>query len=322
MSKKVRVRSIFDLGRVPITPVNDEGRPSLRKFTEQYNREQQEIAARQKAEADRPLREAEAEFSRNLVKLRKAQAENLFINPSEELAAITSHVPDEVEGTVEHIRTQIREAFDALKRDLSSQGISLNPSGIHKIQAVSSRNPTIDIRLASNVRKIYDFMQDLNVFTSEDVTVPQPVVTQPVVDSSAESTPDLSELERLDLGSRSGSIRAKELCDSHYYSVEAAAVYQKWTSWLYETFHYVLTPDAKKAAIQFFQDTNSSYLDPKAWERARRNLVRRGLMPRTCLTSEEVLAEEVEQTTERLDTFHARQELNRKLSQFGQKLLQ
>src|SRR5260370_37363504 len=137
------------------------------------------------------------------------------------------------------------------------------------------------------------------------------------------SKPSLDELEHLNLSTDEGAARGRQIANEHYYSVEAAAVYQRWQTWLYETFGgYVLTPEAKKAAIQFFVDCSLSCLDVKAWSRARLFLIRRGLMPLTCRLPEEVLAEEVEQTTERLDTFSARQNLNRKLSQFGQKLLQ
>jgi hypothetical protein len=313
--KKRRVTTPWGLGELPLTPVeNKSGWETRKEFYARLEREEREKKEAEKRKAEAPLLAVQTKISRNLLKLRKAQAENLFIVPSEELGAMCTHVPENVPGTVDEIREQIKSAITT-----GLAGIPIHESGVAKIRKVAAKNLTIDIRQPENIRKIYDYMNDLGVFTSEDVTVPRPVA--PVVQPGPERAPDLSELETLNLSSREGAARGRELANAHYYSVEAAAVYQRWTSFLYDTFKYVLTAEAKKAAIQFFIDTNSSYLDPKAWEKARRSLVRRGLMPRTCLTPEEVVAEQWEQRSDRSDTFAARKELATQLKAFGTKVL-
>jgi len=306
--------TLNDWSHIPTTPVeNKSGYETLREYTERLKREEAEAAARAKAEAEAPAKALVAEYSKNLVALRRAQASALLEIPSEELRGMCQQVPDEVEGNAAQVTEQIRSAFEKMQRDLANEGIILSASGLDKLKRIAQLNSGSDIRLASVWVQMAKYAIDLGALTAEDVTLPRPA--QPVVNPTAETVPDLSELETLNLSSREGSARGKVLANEFYYSVEAASVYQKWQSWLYETFKYVLTEDAKKAAIRWFQDNNQSYLDGKAWTRCRLNLARRGIIP-DLRTDEERLMAELETADTNKMSFEERQNLNSRLSHY------
>jgi hypothetical protein len=111
MTRRRKVTTPWGLGELPLTPVeNKSGWESKKEFYARIERERVETAARAKAAAEAPLLAAQREYSKTLVALQKAQAENLFVVRSEELEAVCSHIPDHVEGSVEEIRTEIKNA--------------------------------------------------------------------------------------------------------------------------------------------------------------------------------------------------------------------
>src|SRR5260370_21378182 len=78
MAKRKQKIGLYDLGRLPVTKIaNDQGRPSLKKFTEQCNREQAEIA-------QRPIRELEQKFNQGL-RENQENVREFFSKPIDEL---------------------------------------------------------------------------------------------------------------------------------------------------------------------------------------------------------------------------------------------
>src|SRR6266436_120803 len=270
--KKRRVTSPWGLGELPVTPVeNKSGYETKREYLARLERGEREAAARAKEAEEAPRKAAVAEYSRNLVKLRKAQAENLFIVPSEELAGICQLAPESVEGSVEHITDQIRSAFEKMQRELASEGIILHASGLDKLKRIAQLNSGVDIRLVGTWRKIYEHASSLNALDYSDVTVPQPV--QPVVlPESSEKKPSLDDLMNLRVtGSRDLAV-AKEIADQLYES-EMLPIYQQWVEHLVRDHNYHLTREDADIVEKWFQRNNRNRLRHESYNEVRRYMV-------------------------------------------------
>jgi len=262
---------------------------------------------------------AQQEFSRNLQKLRASQAEALFIIESPELATVCSHVPDDLEGTVEEIGQQINSALAT-----GLAGIDIHESGLKKIRDVAAKNPTIDIRKPENRKAIYRHLDDPGVLNDTDRTSSQTTVPQPVVDSRHQSIapqkPSLNDIERIDTSTRSGEAEAKRLV-TELAEYELAPLVSEWEASLYQNVHLVLTSEDRKRITAMFQKFNLSWSKKKSYDIIGRTMVGQGFWSDSALTAEEKEAIAWEKRTERSDTFEARRELANRLQQFGQKIL-
>jgi hypothetical protein len=186
MSNKKRKRLISPtLSNVPLVEPKVVGDPtgneSLAEFRRRYNREQ-------KQQSEAAIQQSVAELTDTMIQLRAAQREALFKVPSEELAAVTSQVPEYVEGSVDEVRSQIKSALHTVIMELSRSGVTLRDSGRDKMVVVSRLNLTVDWRVAANWRKLYEHMSEsgLNVFTDEDVSLPkkpEPPAPTPTIDA-------------------------------------------------------------------------------------------------------------------------------------------
>lgn len=246
-------------------------RETLASFTREYDRQEREAAERKKEAEEKPIREAQAAFSRTLVKLRAAQAENLFINRSEELAAKCSPVPDHVPGTVEEIRQQIKDAFESLPQELSREGMTLHACGLEKVKKIAQLNPTIDIRQPANWRAIFDHANELGALKADDVTVPtpQPEPVKPPEHSDARTMDDLL---AVDAGTQEGQRAAREIADDLYAS-EVAPLYQEWIDLIYRTFNHVVNRKDADLIAEWFATNNKSWLRHESYNECRRYLV-------------------------------------------------
>src|SRR5260370_5135817 len=92
MAKRKQKIGLYDLGRLPVTKIaNDQGRPSLKKFTEQCNREQAEVA-------QRPTRELEQKFNEGL-RENQENVREFFSKPLDDLNRYSpSAVPVDLVG--------------------------------------------------------------------------------------------------------------------------------------------------------------------------------------------------------------------------------
>jgi hypothetical protein len=310
-----RKTTIYDLGRLPVTEVKRDPNhvTSLREFTRIENeRIAAEAEAKRKA-AEAPILAAQKEFSKTLVALRKAQSENLFINPSEYLTENCTHLPERVSDSPEQVTKDIREAFDTLRLELSERGVTITPVGMEKIRKIVDLNSSIDIRQVENWRVLYSHLDDLGVFTDRDRTVieSKPVV-QPVVEIQKSS---LADIERIDTSTREGEAEAKRIVNE-LAEYELAPLVQEWEASLANNFGLYPTPEDRKRVTALFRQLNLSWGSRASYDR-----IRKIIWPEA-LTPEERVARDWERRTERSDTFEARRELANKLQQFGTKVLQ
>jgi hypothetical protein len=111
--RKQLVKS-WTLGAIPSAPVKilNPNYEDSRTLISRLRREEDEAR-------EAPVKAAISQLNETLLELRAAQRDALFKIPSEELAAMTTASPANIEGTVDELRTQIRSAFDAAKTELA-----------------------------------------------------------------------------------------------------------------------------------------------------------------------------------------------------------
>jgi hypothetical protein len=82
---------------------------------------------------------------------------------------------------------------------------------------------------------------------------------------------------------------------AHEFAIaEAQPTFQAWTESLMNSFGYAMSLPIAKQVSDWFIRMNRSFLDRSAYDECRRAFVREGLMPRTCLTADDLAAEEME----------------------------
>jgi hypothetical protein len=123
-------------------------------------------------------------------------------------------------------------------------------------------------------------------------------VVEPVVETPA---PELTvaDLEGLDTSTREGSKIAQRLISAAVFgpSGQAAEVFKQFVAHVSKTFGHDMTESEQRALITIFQQRNLSFLDHRAYDAARREMVlAKNILPRTCLTQDELLCQEIEST--------------------------
>jgi hypothetical protein len=251
----------------------------------------------QAQETERERREVDAKIAPLVVahqdalrKLRTVQADALFKIPSEEVAAMTSHIPDHVEGSVEEIRTQIRTAFDAARAELTQRGVTLHDSGRNKMQAVSRLNLNVDWRVSANWRELYDLMSGLYVFTTSDVTVPEPVQS-----SGPEPEPSLDHLlATVSAESTEGRKQLIAAVAEAAITGEFRACWQAFVTSIHENFGHLLTELEKQAVYNTMLRRNMSLSRPADYDAVRVALVQAGTLPKNLVYPAERLSLDLE----------------------------
>ena len=75
---------------------------------------------------------------------------------------------------------------------------------------------------------------------------------------------------------------------------EAQPTFQAWTESLMNSFGYAMSLPIAKQVSDWFIRMNRSFLDRRAYDDCRKSFVREGLFPRTCLTADDLAAEELD----------------------------
>ena len=133
----------------------------------------------------------------------------------------------------------------------------------------------------------YDEVNGEVGFDSQRVV--EPVVAQPAPD------PTIADLETINTQTREGERIAHGILSRAVFNGEAKAIYLEWLRSLKTSFSgYEMPEHVQREAILWFQNNSRSFLDRRAFDQCRLNLVRRGLMPDMCLTSDDRLAIAVE----------------------------
>jgi hypothetical protein len=82
---------------------------------------------------------------------------------------------------------------------------------------------------------------------------------------------------------------------AHDFAIrEAQPVFNEWVGTLADNFGYVMPLSTMKIVSDWFIRNNNSFLDRAAYDKCRRAFIREGIMPRTCMTADDLAAEELD----------------------------
>jgi hypothetical protein len=295
--KMTVTEALAKVANLPRTEVAQTApRESLASWTRGYDAEEK----RKQEEAEQAkfagVRAAENQLNETMRQLRDQQAAALFQSESVELNSKCPLIKDgdfTEKDSVESIRVRVRAAFDAARLAIEeTDGVRLEASALSKCQTVSRKNLQVKWTEAEAWGSLIRHMLDLGVFTSHDVTYLR--VTAPV--AQEQPTVDLlAAIEALP-ATREGERKARELANASYWTTEAADMYAKWAQSIYDAWSVTLTEKQKQAVIQYFLDTNKSFLRYESWNEARRYLVKVGVLESCMVTEDEVLAGRLENT--------------------------
>lgn len=246
---------------------------------------------REEVEArEAPVTAAINELSKTMVQLRAAKADALFKIPSEDLSAAAIAAPENIPGTVEEIRGEIKTALDSALAELEREGVTLHDSGKEKMKAVSRLNLNVDWRIEANWKTLYDVMVVLAVFTDEDVTVPQPVVEEtPVPKQSLDEL-----LQTISAESTEGRKKLVEAVTDSVLTGEFRTCWQAFIASIAQDFGYAFTEAEKKLIYDTMVRRNLSFKLPKHYDLVRVALTQAGSLPRHLVYPAEQLALDVE----------------------------
>lgn len=119
------------------------------------------------------------------------------------------------------------------------------------------------------------------------------ILPEPVV---PERKLTIDDLESIDTSTRSGAELAKQIIGDSVFGFdgEARKIFDQFLAHVLRTFGVEITPEAQKQLVVWFQRNNRSFLDHRAYDQAKVNLVKRGILPSTCLTEDEILCGSIE----------------------------
>lgn len=324
--KRKRFRPSLLLSEVPVTPIVDAGRPSLKKFQaeeaarEAREKEQAEAAERARLdEASRPLREAAREASNRIraywsQPLQEIKTNGPELSPVDLFGDYTTDQQVVAEG----------EPWNEFNAYLTSRGVTLYRGGLLRLEAYMQ---SLEYHRGVALTSVFNWnlglsrLASLKCFEPHELEGYQPPIPQTTPAPAPERPVDpLAEIETLDLSSRTGSARAKEIATNDFFGRQMAPIADRWRSWLLATFNYVLTSKATKAAGEWWErNPTASPLTASSWTQLRLNLVKRGVMPSTCLLPDELLDREIEASSERSDSYEARRNLKQRIRELATK---
>ena len=323
-----RKLSIYDIGRLPSTPVeNESGFQTKKEFLEQEERDR--IAAEQSAERRRtaPLREAEMEL-REAAREASARLKAYWSQPLTEIQTNgLSLTPTDIAGDYEigpRDTEKENTAWKEFLENVKSCGCTLSDTGIMRLSwylsALAFRRG-VSLTSIENFAKALERLHSLQVFPAGELENYQPTPTKTVEQPQRHRCIDpLAEIESLNLDSREGNRRAKEISNQDFFGREMAHVVDQFEGWLLATFNYVLTPEARQAAGKWWMNNpTENPLRGESWTRLRLNLVKKHFMPESCLTKEELLDREIEASSDRSDSYETRRMLRQAVRDLAQK---
>jgi hypothetical protein len=204
-----------------------------------------------------------------------------------------------------------------VNQTLSQTGLLLSPAGSQRLlyfvlaQAFSENKA--DMATPATWQIAFDRLNELRCFNEEggelgydeSQRVVEPVVEQP------KPEPGIEALEGLNLLRREDEAQARALIANEVFNGEAKTVFRQFIAHVLKTFGHELTPDEQREIILWFTNNNRSFLDHKAYDACRVNLVRRGILPPGCLTEDEQLTNSIED--EDTTTWQGRRNLKQEL---------
>jgi hypothetical protein len=250
-----------------------------------------EAAAEEKAQqhaALAPVRQLEKTLNADRIdKMRQARADMLSPN----YAYFSQICPplSEYTGKEEDYLDSVRNTFiNEFQTHLESTGVNLTQAGLESLAELSDNNTSLNWTDARTFNSVWEHMCEVG-FAKEgrDFTVER-AETEPVV--ASQPKPDFDTL----LATRSADDPELRNAAHEFAIEEARPTFNEWVDSLLISFGYSMPLPVAKQVSDWFIQTNHSFLDRSAYDQCRRAFVREGIMPRTCLTADDLAAEEME----------------------------
>jgi hypothetical protein len=291
---KKRKLTIFDIGRLPTVTSESTPRYGLKQFTEQYDREQQEIALRPLREAEAKLNQAAREANSRLKKffsLPVAEIQEFPLQTSP-IDTLGDYPTRSTSGDFEEVKAQANSVLWEFQKYLTERGCELNGDGWTRYIRYCLTSVLYDNVEASipTFQKMLDRLMSLGCFAAGEITgyvapaKPQPV-EQPSQDINvgklAESLP-------------SDSPQWRKLV-SQGFEGETLRWFYAWTESLKKNFDYDFPVEALAVkAGEYLTRWNLSPFRYDSYDKLRLAWVKQGIFPSHLITKSEALAQLIE----------------------------
>jgi hypothetical protein len=289
---RATAKSIFDselharIDRERNTPSDEQKRQALMRSC--IAESAAESAAQQHA-AFAPVREVEKTLNADRERAARNARYNLSLPNCAYLAEICPPFSGYT-GRVEDYLDSVRNTFiNEFQPYLERTGVNLTQAGLESLAELSDNNTSLNWTDARTFNSVWEHMCEVgyarpgrDYTVREEVHQPAPVKPEPRgdFDTLLKTRPaDDPELRNA----------------AHEFAIaEAQPTFQAWTESLMNSFGYAMSLPIAKQVSDWFIRMNRSFLDRSAYDECRRAFVREGLMPRTCLTADDLAAEEME----------------------------
>jgi hypothetical protein len=289
---RAAAKSIFDqelharIDRERNTPSDEQKRQALMRSC--IAESAAESAAQQHA-AFAPVREVEKTLNADRERAARNARYNLSLPNCAYLAEICPPF-SEYTGKEEDYLDSVRNTFiNEFQTRLESTGVNLTQAGLESLAELSDNNTSLNWTDARTFNSVWEHMCEVgyarpgrDYIVERAKTEPAPVKPEPRgdFDTLLKTRPsDDPELRNA----------------AHEFAIEEARpTFNEWVDSLLISFGYSMPLPVAKQVSDWFIRMNRSFLDRSAYDECRRAFVREGLMPRTCLTADDLAAEEME----------------------------
>lgn len=322
MSKK-RVTSVYDLGRVLPSPVqNTTGYESSQELWARLKREEAEAeaAAKRAAYLATPTGKAEAEFnatladglkrvkkfwSLSLAEINEFQWSQLPVDP-------LGDYPTETERNVDADRLVFDEFYNALE----AQSVTLSDDGwmrFFKFVACLARERNIKISKETLFAILRRCKYELQIFNNGEVTgeIPRPERPSLAANEAAERERNRRindrQFEMLSGETRGGRAALLDIVGTNW-SHDFVKWFEAWKQSLRDNFNFEFPDSLNRKVAEFLQERGLPHWKHASWDHVRISFVNLGLLPSHMLTEREKLDRLIEQSD--ISDINTRREIN------------
>jgi hypothetical protein len=210
-----------------------------------------------------------------------------------------------------------RAQYEEFVRTLPTTGFILSDAGAQRLlyfvlaQALSENHA--DMANPETWRIGFDRLYQLGCFDEAKAEIGydgSQRVEEPVVEQPAPAPT----IEGLNLSTKAGEKIARDIVSTAVFGPDGDAkiLFGEWLDSLAKNFEYMMPEEVQREVINWFQKNNKSFLSYQAYDQCRINLVRRGLMPSSCLTASDRLSMSIEQADTR--SYEGRRKLSQEIA--------
>jgi hypothetical protein len=292
--KRRAAKAIFDselarIAREKETPSDEQRRRALYQSCIDESIAEQN-AAREKELA--PVREIEKTLNADRERAARNARYDLSLPNCAYLAEIAPPFSGYT-GRVEDYLDSVRNTFiNEFQPYLERTGVALTQSGLESLAQISDINTSLNWSDITTFERVWEHLVVVGYARQgRDFTIEAQARTE-----HSEPAPAESASESFDALLRARSIDDPVLKNAarDAATIECQPIFNEWVTSLADNFNYVLPLSVAKYVERWFIQNNRSFLDGTAYDACRRACVREGLMPRTCLTPDDLAGEEMD----------------------------